>query len=557
MNWKKWLSVGTAACLLTAGMALTGCETWDKGGTADDGAAETMVRRPTEAPASPKASGPAADSSHGRAGTMVQRPTEAEAPPPPAPKKVERKAEPAPAPRPSVNCATLAYPTGNRETSALWVEKCAPSQVVAGQEFDYTIRVTNLTNMTLSEVRVVEQMPAGFKVSKATPEMGGRDGWTFDKLAPHETKTITVTGSAAAQGTLENCISVTYNLSACLAVNVVSPALKLTKTAPENVLLCENIPVKLAVTNTGTGTARNVKIVDTLPDGLVAGDRSGEVVINVGDVAAGQTREYTATLRPTKRGKFTNNAKATGDNGLTADASATTTVTEPVLTITKTGAKKEFIGRAVQYTITVKNTGDAPAKNLTIKDTGNGTASAASDGGRIDATGVTWSLGTLEAGQSKTVTVSRTGNAMGTIKDTATASATCAQAVTASAETEIVGIPAILLEVVDTDPVKVGGTTTYTITVTNQGSADGTNIVITSSLEDSMEYVSSDGPTKGTVAGKTITFAAIPKLAPREKATFNVVVKAIKAGDVRFKTTMKSDQLSRDVEETEATNFYE
>lgn len=532
MNWKKWLSVSSAACLLMAGTALTGCESWDKGGSSSD----------------------AAD---GRAGTMIQRPTEAEAPPPPVTKKPERKAEPAPAPRPSVNCATLAYPTGNRETSALWVEKCAPAQVVAGQEFDYTIKVTNLTDMTLSEVRVTEQMPAGFKVSKSSPEMGGRDGWTFDKLAPRETKTITVTGAAAAQGKLENCISVTYNLSACLTVNVIQPALKLTKTAPESVMLCENIPTKLAVTNTGTGTARNVKIVDTLPEGLVSGDRSGDVTINVGDVAAGQTREFTANLRATKRGKFTNNAKATGDNGLTADASATTSVTEPVLEITKTGAKKEFIGRPVQYTITVKNTGDAPAKNLTIKDTGTGTASAASDAGKIDASGVTWSLGTLEAGQSKAVTVSRTSGVMGTIKDTATASATCAKAVTASAETEIAGIPAILLEVVDTDPVKVGGTSTYTITVTNQGSADGTNIVIKSTLEDTMEYVSSAGPTKGAVEGKSVTFGAIPKLAPGEKATFQVVVKAIKAGDVRFKTTMNSDQLGRDVEETEATNFYE
>ena len=35
-----------------------------------------------------------------------------------------------------------------------------------------------------------------------------------------------------------------------------------------------------------------------------------------------------------------------------------------------------------------------------------------------------------------------------------------------------------------------------------------------------------------------------------------VVVKAIKPGDVRFRVTMNSDQLTRDVEETEATKFY-
>ena len=46
-------------------------------------------------------------------------------------------------------------------------------------------------------------------------------------------------------------------------------------------------------------------------------------------------------------------------------------------------------------------------------------------------------------------------------------------------------------------------------------------------------------------------------LAPKAKATWEVQVKSIKPGDVRFKVNMNSDQLDRDVEETESTNFYE
>ena len=37
----------------------------------------------------------------------------------------------------------------------------------------------------------------------------------------------------------------------------------------------------------------------------------------------------------------------------------------------------------------------------------------------------------------------------------------------------------------------------------------------------------------------------------------HVTVKAAKAGDIRFKVTMISDELTRPVEETEATNQYE
>jgi uncharacterized repeat protein (TIGR01451 family) len=134
----------------------------------------------------------------------------------------------------------------------------------------------------------------------------------------------------------------------------------------------------------------------------------------------------------------------------------------------------------------------------------------------------------------------------------------CAAAVTDTCQSEVTGIPAILLEVVDvSDPVKVGENETYVITVTNQGTAADTNIKIKCMLEPNQQFVSAGGATNGTASGNTITFAPVPSLGPKERATFRVVVKNVKAGDVRFKATMNSDQLTRDVEETEATNVYE
>jgi len=59
------------------------------------------------------------------------------------------------------------------------------------------------------------------------------------------------------------------------------------------------------------------------------------------------------------------------------------------------------------------------------------------------------------------------------------------------------------------------------------------------------------------VEGSTITFAPLSTLAPKGKATWRVVVTAVKAGDSRFKTTMITNQLTRPVEETEATRVYD
>ena len=83
-------------------------------------------------------------------------------------------------------------------------------------------------------------------------------------------------------------------------------------------------------------------------------------------------------------------------------------------------------------------------------------------------------------------------NRIGKIKNAATVSY-CAEA-TDECELEVKGIPAVLLECVDDpDPIELGNSVTYTIAVTNQGTAVGTNIVIECTLPNEQEYVSSVG----------------------------------------------------------------
>ena len=53
-----------------------------------------------------------------------------------------------------------------------------------------------------------------------------------------------------------------------------------------------------------------------------------------------------------------------------------------------------------------------------------------------------------------------------------------------------------------------------------------------------------------------MTFAPLRTLAPKAKATWRVVVKAVEQDDTRFKVSMNTDEFERPVEETEATNLY-
>jgi hypothetical protein len=72
-----------------------------------------------------------------------------------------------------------------------------------------------------------------------------------------------------------------------------------------------------------------------------------------------------------------------------------------------------------------------------------------------------------------------------------------------------------------------------------------------------MSHISSSGVTRSSAEGSKVTFQPLGSLAPGEKAEWRVNVRAVSAGDVRFKVDMNTDQLSRPVEETEATHLYE
>lgn len=237
------------------------------------------------------------------------------------------------------------------------------------------------------------------------------------------------------------------------------------------------------------------------------------------------------------------------------------------------------VGDTATYLITATNQGSAPQTNMKVVVTFEPEADYVSSG---EATkGALWRMGVVEfdllprlAPEAEATwevvlkavkpgdvrfAVSMTSNQLSRpVKET---EATTFCAVHVGAATKPSAVPAIRLEMKDVeDPVPVGDTATYVITATNQGSATATNIKVVAVLEPKAQYVSSEGATKGTSKKVKrwdgVVFSPLPSLAPKAKATWRVVVKAVKPGDVRFAVSLTSNQLRRPVKETEATNFY-
>lgn len=117
--------------------------------------------------------------------------------------------------------------------------------------------------------------------------------------------------------------------------------------------------------------------------------------------------------------------------------------------------------------------------------------------------------------------------------------------------------PVLLLEVNDaTDPVEVGKTTIYRVTVYNQGTTAAKNVKLVCKLDSKQQFVTATGVTQMSISDTTITSQSIATLNAGAKAQWMVTVKAAAAGDCRFTATVTADGMPQAISEPEATMNY-
>lgn len=258
---------------------------------------------------------------------------------------------------------------------------------------------------------------------------------------------------------------------------------------------------------------------------------AGIVVLLIGGIAVAQQPEAAPA-----------NAPATG---------------APNIQLTKKCPNLRYVGRDATFELNVTNSGTGTAMDVVVTDTlptGVEFLNADNDG-RREGNLVVWRLGELAAGQSHTLKINVRCNQITTVRNRAKVTY-CAMS-EAECEFAVEGISAILLECVDApDPIEVGGQMTYTITVTNQGSALGTGIAVECTLPEEEEFVQAGGATTAKAEGRTVKFAPLATLDPKAKAVFTVTVKGVKVGDARFQINLLSDQIKTPVMETESTRVY-
>ena len=371
-----------------------------------------------------------------------------------------------------------------------------------GDNVTYTVKVTNDGIGDANNVVVKDILGEGLTFVDAT------GNYTFDEatrtvtwivdLAKGESRTFYVNAIVSGYGNVTNSLVVGNKTT---GVNVTVPEINPDKTANiSNPNFGDKVDYTVTVTNDGMGDAKDVVVRDVLGEGLkfvsatgnYSFDEATRTVTWIVDLAKGESRTFYVNAIVSGYGNVTNSLvvgnKTTGVN-----------VTVPEINPDKTVDNEiPNFGDNVTYTVTVTNDGIGDANNVVITDVldkGLKFLNATGNFTYDEKTGtITWTVD-LAKGETKTFNVNVTVLGYGVLPNTvAVGNKTAVRNIT---------VPEIItVKEVNSSDIHIGDEITYTITVSNSGKINATNVVIRDILPEGLKFINaSNGGVYDPVTG--------------------------------------------------------
>ncbi len=416
------------------------------------------------------------------------------------------------------------------KAASLSVEKTAgtPSGNTVGSTIQYTFRVENTGNVTLTNVHLTEQLAgavlSGEPIASMAP--GAVDTATFTAVYTltqadidrgNVVNIVAATGTAPDNSTQTATGQVTSTIEAAGKIG-----LKKTAGQPSGNIAGATILYNFKISNEGNVTLSNITLSDPkLPEPPVC-----EATVLVPGASMNCTGTYTLTQADIDAGKVDNTATVTGNppsgspetasDSVTADLQQTATLKLVKTAGTPSSAAKDG---TIEYRFTVTNTGNVTLANLKIADTKLPSAPSCA---------VTTLAPKAETTCTGTYTLTQADVDAGKVDNVATATAS-SQKGTEASDTDNVSValgltPALSVEKTAGTPSgnTVGSTIQYTFRVENTGNVTLTNVHLTEQLAGAVlsgEPIASMAP--GAV--DTATFTAVYTLTQADIDRGNVV----------------------------------
>lgn len=431
-----------------------------------------------------------------------------------------------------------------------------PRLCMLGDQYplDFDVRAC----IDVCDVVVVTHLPEGVSFVRAQPEAkveGRRVVWNFGPMRQGECRPAKLWVKCECEGEQCACFCATAIPVRFCSLLCAKPVLTCHKCGPEEVCPGDAVHYTITVSNKGSCAAEDVVVTDQVPDGLEHSSCQRTLTYKLGTLEPCQSKRINLCFTACKRGKICNTAVVTACNADSTSCQWCTNVCKECVEIYKQGPKEQQIGKNADYQITVVNPGDKPLTEVVVTDQApNATSIVAANGAAITGNQAVWRMRELKPGEKASFTITLTTCTPGCF--TNRVHVTNCQGCTACADftTRWKGRPALNIQITDTeDPICIGETTSYCITVVNQGSEADSNVAVTVNFPKEIVPLSATGDTQGTVSGQTVTFAPAQNMGPRTTLKYRVDARAAASGDARVNVSVISDSIKTPITQQEST----
>lgn len=453
-----------------------------------------------------------------------------------------------------------------RKGPILSVETLGPRRISVGKESTYEVSLTNSGEVAAEDLIVFVTLPEWAEVVGADVSTGdaqekagqpvGTVHWAIGHLDAKGRERLTLKIIPRQNRPFDLAVRwESKPVGSQAMIEVQEPKLVLQLEGPREVLYGKKEVYRLKLANSGNGAAENVAIM-LMP---IGGGENVPATHRLGSLAAGEEKVLDVELTARQAGNLTIQLDARADGGIHAELAEKVIVRRAGLKIDVEGPKMQFIGTAATYTIRVRNSGTAPARNIALSavlPAGTKYLSGIDDA-RLDvpAGKLDWTVPTINPDVEQTFTLKCTLAAAGVCRVQVNATADDDLSSTGGAITRVESVANLSMEVKDPEgPVPVGDDATYEVRVRNRGTREAEGIEIFGYFSRGIEPTAAEGGPSRLGPGQVV-FQPIASLAPGAEVILKVHAKADAAGNHVFRVEAHCKPLGARLVR-EATNLY-
>lgn len=429
----------------------------------------------------------------------------------------------------------------------LRVELAGPQSLLVGKSARYVLNLVNDGDAAAEEVQLRLNIPAWVSVESGESTAGDaaaqadaqgsvRMIWNLPKVKAGSQETLRLQLVAAEGKPFELTADWTCRPASLKAAIVVKqPQIELSLAGPSDMVFGDEKPFTITVSNPGNGDAENVVVQ------LVAGSNAPQS-IEVGTVPAGKARDVNVKVVANQPTGMDLKMSATAEGNLRAEAAGRIVVKQPLLAISVEGPPLKFAGAEAAYAVTVSNTGNAAADDLTISTTLPTGAKylGGIDGAQFGGGVLKWKPGLLPPETERTFDIRVQLNAAGAHRVVAQAIGPRTGAVAHECETTVEAVSNLKLAVNDpAGPAPTGQEVVYEVQLMNRGSLAAKNVKVVMQFSEGLEPSIVEGAEAKLVPGQVL-FETLPELAAGEQVIVHVRAKAGKEGSHRYRVEVVS-----------------